>query len=186
MTNPCFLHCSTDSLPCDHLWLGESGPDCARHLPNNSTYWSTWLERLNWIFLAHYPFASPYYTVCQINTLPDVAQALPLAQTNKQMGMQFYCLLVLVWNELEFWEIRRVCSLLENPASSPNSVLWILLLLSRSARSLDSYFRLKNIKSSYVGGWVWLRMGFTGLLTELEESFRNSRYGPRRLPFFSF
>ena len=98
VTNPCFLHCSTDSLPCDHLWLGESGPDCARHLPNNSTYWSTWLERLDWIFLAHYPFASPYYTVCQINTLPDVAQALPLAQTNKQMGMQFYCLLVLVWN----------------------------------------------------------------------------------------
>ena len=86
VTNPCFLLCSTDSLPCDHLCLGESGPDSAER--QLYTYWSTWLERLNWIFLAHYPFASPYYTVCQINTLPAVPQALPLAQTNKQMWMQ--------------------------------------------------------------------------------------------------
>ena len=55
-------------------------------------------------------FCSPYYTVCQINSLPAVPQDLPLSQTNKQKGMQFYCLVVLVWNELEFWEIRRVCS----------------------------------------------------------------------------
>jgi hypothetical protein len=74
-----------------------------------------------------------------------------------------------VWNEMEFWEIRRVCSLLKAPTSSPNSVLWIF---SKSARSLDNYFRLKNTKSSYVVGWFCLRMGFIGFAYRTRRIFQ--------------
>jgi hypothetical protein len=69
---------------------------------------------ISFCFSILYCVSDQHYSSCTSSPLHK--------QTNK-----WNCLVVLVWNELEFWEIRRVCSLLENPISSPNSVLWILL-----------------------------------------------------------
>ena len=126
------------------LWRIWTRQCCKTFTLQLYTYWSTWLERLNWIFLAHYPFAL-HTTLCVRSTLFQLyLKTCPFhKQTNKWVcsSSVWWCWFEMNWN---FWEIRRVCSLLENPNSSPNSVLWIFLPLKICEKfgSVISYWRI--------------------------------------------
>jgi hypothetical protein len=124
VTNPCFLLCSMDSLPCDHLCFGESGPDSAtRHLPYNSIPiglpgWrdSTGSFLTTILLLLH-------TTLCVRSTLFQLyLKPCPVhKQTNKWVcsSSVWWCWFEMNWN---FGKLEE-CSLFESPTASHNSVL---------------------------------------------------------------
>ena len=164
------------------LWRIWTRQCCKTFTLQLYTYWSTWLERLNWIFLAHYPFAL-HTTLCVRSTLFQLyLKTCPFhKQTNKWVcsSSVWWCWFEMIWNFGKLKESAHWWRTLP----SPDSALWIFL--SQNLREVwNSYFRLKSIKSGFVG--ECLRMGVFVYVYGTRRTFRSSRYVPRRLPFPSF
>ena len=83
------------------LWRIWTRQCCKTFTLQLYTYWSTWLERLDWIFLAHYPFAL-HTTLCVRSTLFQLyLKTCPFhKQTNKWVcsSSVWLCWFEMNWN----------------------------------------------------------------------------------------